>query len=40
VFGRMPDPVSLTGTAILAAGLIGVGMFMFRRAGAEMVDVL
>jgi lipopolysaccharide transport system permease protein len=40
VFGRMPDPASLTGTAILAAGLIAVGMFMFRRAGAEMVDVL
>ena len=39
VFGRMPDPASLTGTAILAAGLIAVGIFMFRRAGAEMVDV-
>jgi lipopolysaccharide transport system permease protein len=40
VFGRMPDPASLTGTAVLAAGLMAIGMFMFRRAGAEMVDVL
>jgi lipopolysaccharide transport system permease protein len=35
MYGRMPDLASLTGTAILAAG-----MFMFRRASAEMVDVL
>ena len=27
-------------TAILAVGLMAVGMFMFRRASAEMVDVL
>jgi lipopolysaccharide transport system permease protein len=40
VFGRMPDLGSLAGTAILAVGLMAVGMFMFRRAGAEMVDVL
>jgi lipopolysaccharide transport system permease protein len=40
VYGRMPDLDSLTGTAILAVGLIAGGMFMFRRASAEMVDVL
>jgi lipopolysaccharide transport system permease protein len=40
VYGRMPDLDSLTGTAILAVGLIAIGMFMFRRASAEMVDVL
>jgi lipopolysaccharide transport system permease protein len=40
VYGRMPDLASLTGTAILAAGLVAAGMFMFRRASAEMVDVL
>jgi lipopolysaccharide transport system permease protein len=40
VFGRMPDLSALTGTAILAVGLMAAGMFMFRRAGAEMVDVL
>jgi hypothetical protein len=36
----MPDLSALTGTAILAFGLMAAGMFMFRRAGAEMVDVL
>ena len=40
VFGRMPDLSALAGTAILALGLMAAGMFMFRRAGAEMVDVL
>ena len=40
VYGRMPDLASLSGTAILAASLVAAGMFMFRRAGAEMVDVL
>lgn len=40
VFGRMPDMTALAGTAVLALALLTVALFMFRRAGAEMVDVL
>jgi lipopolysaccharide transport system permease protein len=40
VFGRAPDLAGLAGTAALALGSLALALVMFRRAGAEMVDVL
>lgn len=40
VFGRVPDLAELAGTAFLAAGLMALALFLFRRASPEMVDVL
>ncbi|GAB7527822.1 ABC transporter permease [Pseudomonas sp. 3A(2025)] len=40
VYARAPDLQSLWLTAAIAVVLLGLGLFMFRRAAPEMVDVL
>lgn len=40
VYARAPDLQSLVLTAAIAVVLLGLGLFMFRRAAPEMVDVL
>ena len=40
VFDRAPDWAAVAGVAALAALLLGFAMVLFRRASAEMVDVL
>ncbi|PIO95256.1 ABC transporter [Pseudomonas syringae] len=40
VYARAPDLQSMAVTAAVAAGLMLLGLFMFRRAAPEMVDVL
>jgi lipopolysaccharide transport system permease protein len=40
VYGRMPNLVSLTAIAFLIALLSGLALLVYRRASAEMVDVL
>ncbi|KQQ65579.1 ABC transporter [Pseudomonas sp. Leaf127] len=40
VYARAPDLQSLVMTAAIAVVLLGLGLFMFRRAAPEMVDVL
>lgn len=40
VYGRAPELESLLGIAIVSLLLLGLGLFMFRRANAEMVDAL
>lgn len=39
-YGLAPDLPSLAGLALLAAFLLGLGLFLFRKASAEMVDAL
>lgn len=40
VYAQMPDLQSLIGALVVAAVLMLLGIFMFRRAAPEMVDVL
>ncbi|MBD8496269.1 ABC transporter permease [Pseudomonas syringae] len=40
VYARAPDLQSLALTAVIAVVLLFLGLFMFRRAAPEMVDVL
>lgn len=40
VYARMPELQSLIGALVVAAVLMLLGLFMFRRAAPEMVDVL
>lgn len=40
VFGRLPSAGPLLAAAALGLALLGLGLFMFRRASAEMVDAL
>ncbi|MFA7666748.1 MAG: ABC transporter permease, partial [Burkholderiaceae bacterium] len=40
VFGRLPPAGPLLAVAVLGCALLGLGLFMFRRASAEMVDAL
>jgi len=40
VYNKPPDISALLVIAALAAGLVLLGLFLFRRASAEMVDVL
>ena len=39
-YGVAPDLISLAGLSLLAAALIGLSLFLFRKASAEMVDAL
>jgi lipopolysaccharide transport system permease protein len=39
-YGLPPDWMSLGGLALMAAGLLGLALFLFRRASGEMVDAL
>jgi lipopolysaccharide transport system permease protein len=40
VYGRAPDPMSLFPIVVSAAVLLAAGLFLFRRAATDMVDVL
>ena len=40
VYRRAPDWITLTDVAIVGVVVLGVSLFLFRRANAEMVDVL
>lgn len=40
VYGRAPQFVPIAAVAIAALALLALAMFLFRRAGAEMVDAL
>ncbi|HEY8359598.1 MAG TPA: ABC transporter permease [Ramlibacter sp.] len=39
-FGQSPDPLALVGLIMLATGLVGLALLLFRRSAGEMVDVL
>jgi len=40
VYGKSPDLASLAPVLVLTLALLGAALFVFRRASAEMVDVL
>ena len=40
VYGKAPDVASLVPVVLLTLVLLGASLFVFRRASAEMVDVL
>ncbi|MNJ79250.1 hypothetical protein D3C77_772010 [compost metagenome] len=40
VYGKAPELQQLAITTALAMGLLLLGLFLFRRASAEMVDAL
>jgi lipopolysaccharide transport system permease protein len=40
VYAKTPDIQQIAVTTVIALGLLLLGLFMFRRAAPEMVDVL
>ncbi|GHA32594.1 transport permease protein [Devosia pacifica] len=40
LYGLPPQPLALLGLSVLAVGLLALALMLFRRASAEMVDVL